>query len=372
VALLYGLYVVIRLGVHGWDASFFITAGDEFVEAEKTPTRIFVQPGSRGYDGQFYYRLALEPVPTEQTRYGVTISRPAYRSQRILYPLTARFLALGNASLIPLALIIVNLLSIAAIGYLGALVSKEHGSSSLFGLTVGLYPGLLLSLSRDLTEPLALALMLGSLVLLRRSRPAPASIALGLAILARETALLLAIVAGTVWLLAKISGRLQRRGSEIPWLYFTVPGLVFVGWQFVLWRIWGELPVLAGSGTPRSLPLAGIREGFMLASAKGSGLPWVWMMEAAFLLGLWAAALILVRQSDAKPLEKAAFVAYGALGLVLSGSLWEEDWGFLRIGADAALLAGIVVLASRSRLKPAILAATCVLWAALAAVNISN
>jgi hypothetical protein len=56
----------------------------------------------------------------------------------------------------------------------------------------------------------------------------------------------------------------------------------------------------------------------------------------------------------------------------LSGSLWEEDWGFLRIGADAALLAGILVLASRSWLKPAILAATCVLWAALAAVNISN
>jgi hypothetical protein len=39
---------------------------------------------------------------------------PAYRYQRILYPVAARALALGNADLVPWTLIIVNVIALMA------------------------------------------------------------------------------------------------------------------------------------------------------------------------------------------------------------------------------------------------------------------
>lgn len=37
VALLYGLYIVVRLSAHDWDASRFIVAGDVWVEKGQDP-----------------------------------------------------------------------------------------------------------------------------------------------------------------------------------------------------------------------------------------------------------------------------------------------------------------------------------------------
>ena len=365
VATLYAAYAGAKLYASGWDVTTFIVAGDAVVDPRRTPSPIRVRENSAGYDGQYYYRVALDPFPTEPVKFGVTLDRPAYRSQRVLYPLVARLLAFGRPALVPWTLVLVNLIAVAAIGYAGAAAAKRFGVDGWFGLTLGLYPGLLLSFSRNLTEPLALALVLVSLLLLGRSKHVAATVVLALAVLARETALLVAGVAAVLWLLSR-----RRSGvglmPQVPWHYFVVPAVVFVVWQGALWANWGQVALLGGSGTPRNLPLTGIWDGFLLASRRGAGLPWLWLLEVAYLIALWVAGGWVLRRSPAGLLEKGSFVLFVLLCLVLSGPLWEEDWGFLRIGVDAAVLGTLVLVVSRSRMKVPALVATGAVWAALA------
>ena len=56
-----------------FDASYFIVAGTDFVDGGKTTTPIVVQNG-QGYDGQFFYRYALNPFDFDSHKYGVKLS----------------------------------------------------------------------------------------------------------------------------------------------------------------------------------------------------------------------------------------------------------------------------------------------------------
>ncbi len=85
-----GLYLVffwVRLADLKGDISRFVVAGDLITREAEAPVNLFVLPESVGYDGQYYYRFAIEPFTTERLGYGVRLDSPAYRQQRILYPL---------------------------------------------------------------------------------------------------------------------------------------------------------------------------------------------------------------------------------------------------------------------------------------------
>ncbi len=83
----YLAFLLTRLSLHGGDPSFFVTAGAFFVDRQSAPASLSILNGSHGYDGQFYYRLALDPFPAQRTNFGITLDVPAYRQQRILYPI---------------------------------------------------------------------------------------------------------------------------------------------------------------------------------------------------------------------------------------------------------------------------------------------
>ena len=69
-----------------------------------------VQPTSwTGYDGQFFYYMALDPQGAAPY-----MDLPGYRYQRIAYPMLARLIVLGRSSLIPDALLAVNLFAVVA------------------------------------------------------------------------------------------------------------------------------------------------------------------------------------------------------------------------------------------------------------------
>jgi hypothetical protein len=59
-ALFYGLVIVGRLAANHFDPSFFVTAGFEFCSVQQVPHGLTIDTPV-GYDGQFYYRLALDP-----------------------------------------------------------------------------------------------------------------------------------------------------------------------------------------------------------------------------------------------------------------------------------------------------------------------
>ena len=192
-----------------WSAAFFAAGhdardlsfiGKRFLEQSHASSVISVDPTYRyypdqvGYDGQWAYYLALDPP---NARY--YMDKPAYRYTRILYPMTARLLAFGRPALIPYTLLLVNLLALAGGTLAVAAWLKRKGITPWLALIYGLYPGLFLSLQHDLNEPLAYALLTLAVYLFDfggRRRLIYAGLAFALAILARETTAVFAVLYG--------------------------------------------------------------------------------------------------------------------------------------------------------------------------------
>src|SRR3990170_3622248 len=94
------LYIGLTLARYGGDPRAFAVSCPD-------PQRI--STGRCGYDGQFTYTIATDPAG------GVPfMDVPAYRYQRILYPMLARVIGLGQADSIAWALILVNLIALMA------------------------------------------------------------------------------------------------------------------------------------------------------------------------------------------------------------------------------------------------------------------
>ncbi len=214
------VFFVFRLEVfaHG-DITRFIDAGSSFVNSAKAPRGLAIVPGS-GYDGEFYYRLALDPANLHRTAYGITFDT-AFRLQRITYSAIAWLFAGGRQGLIPVSLVVVNILGLGALGWLGGLVAKDSNRPAVYGLLIAGYFGFLFTLGRDLTEICAATFLLAGLVALRRDRPVLAGFLLAAAALSRETALAFAVSVGIVSLV-EIARR--RRRSRAQGLGLDHPG----------------------------------------------------------------------------------------------------------------------------------------------------
>jgi hypothetical protein len=173
VMVAYLLFIVARLANSEGDPSYFVYAGRTFTDPAAVPQGLRVYPLFRrdGYDGQFYYRLALNPFTTERTDFGITIDNPAYRHQRIFYPLLTWMLSLGGRpTLVPITLIAVNFFALCAIGWIGAAYMRLLKQHALWGTAFAFSPNFLYSLSLDLTEILATCLVLAGLLAIRREK----------------------------------------------------------------------------------------------------------------------------------------------------------------------------------------------------------
>lgn len=224
-------YVIASLAQHSWDPMSFVIVGGAF-----DPT---VPNDSLGYDGQFAYQIALRPL--EAWRY---VDVPAYRYQRILYPILARITSLGIPGLLPWTLIAINVVALPLGTATTARILARHGESQWYALTYGLYAGLLMPVRLDLTEPLAYLLVQAGVLALMRGRYRWSSIALALASLTREVTLLFALGV-TLDLLCRRSWR-----RAVVWTSATFAP--FALWQVAL-RMWfGEWGI--GSGGALSTP----------------------------------------------------------------------------------------------------------------------
>jgi hypothetical protein len=110
-------------------------------------------PNGDGFDGQYAYYIALDP-----TNARFYLDLPPFRYTRVLYPMVARALALGRPGAVSTTLLLVNWLAIGLGTLAVAAWLRRRGRSSWLALVYGLFPGLLVSFQRDLTEPLAYGL----------------------------------------------------------------------------------------------------------------------------------------------------------------------------------------------------------------------
>ncbi len=189
----------------GHEVRDFIKIGPKFVASSNASSiiridRDYAYPANHdetaqglGFDGQLSYYIALDP--SKAHHYIAGYDDPAYRYQRILYPIAARFTAFEQPSLVPWTMLAINWVSVG-LGVLAlAAWLRRKGLSPWFAGLYGLFPGLLIALQRDLTEPLAYGLVACAVYLFDfggRRGVVWAGLAFGAAALARETTVIFA------------------------------------------------------------------------------------------------------------------------------------------------------------------------------------
>jgi hypothetical protein len=365
------LLLAALLGVRvatGGGPSGAVVAGEEFVHPGHPADLAVVHHGT-GYDGQFVYRLALDPFTRAETAYGITLDNPPYRQQRIGLPLAAW--ALSRTGLpVSWSLLLVNAAALVAAAGAGAVLARRLGRHAFWGVAVGLSPALVVAVTRDLTEPLTAALLLLGVVAwtapARRAAPRLGLAALGAvaftgSLLTRETTL--AVLAGLgLWeayvLLRPRTPRPDRLAALARGALLLVPLAAYLLWQHHLGGVWGELPLHATDGdvgvpfvtTMRSLPRGG--GAWADWASKGALLAHGYVAERLLLLAVLAAAAWSLRRSRLHPGVKAGWVAGALLALAAA---WTRDVAFLRAANEATLLGVVVLLGSRTRASAAAL-----------------
>ena len=323
------LYLSVILARNGGDPLAFAVIGSRYQQGDPA--------GTDGYDGQFVYYVALDPAGAPDK-----LDAPAYRYQRILYPMLARCLTLGRPEWLPWTLVWVNLAALAAGTALLEQLLLHFGVSRWYAVVYGLYAGQLMSVRLDLNEPLSYGLVMGAVWAFERERPNWSAILFALAALAKETALLFAGAYGLHLLLTERWRPALRFG-------LLAAGPVAI-WQMILWRWLGAPGIGSGGAMATSFemnPLMGLGR---IASVSPAAL----LLYSAILgplivlptlWALWVAGREMPRRGW-HPITLALFFNAAAL-LFLPHSSWREFLAMLRL--STGLVAAVLLYAGLRR-----------------------
>jgi hypothetical protein len=233
----------------------FITQSDKSSVIRADPDYNYDKNGV-GYDGQFAYYIALDPA---NARYYIDQGFVSYRYSRILYPIAARVIALGNREWVPFTMIVVNLLAITGGTWVVAAWCRRHQLSIWLALVYTFYVGQVMAFVRDLNEPLTYALVALAIYLFERfpqQRLWAASV-FALAALGRETALLFPILYGLRLFFENESNLRLVHKLRRSLLFLTVSTTPAILWQLFLLSWLGSTGWGQGIGLFR-IPLSGL------------------------------------------------------------------------------------------------------------------
>jgi hypothetical protein len=259
-----------------------------------------------------------------------------------------------------MALIVANLLCVGVFAYCAARLSVSMGRSALASVLVSLYPGYVVTLSRDLAELAEAAALMLALLLMRRRQHLGAGVALTAAMLARETVLIVPVAGCFVWLARRARGGSVSPSELRAWL---APLVAYVVWTAVLWLHWGASPL--GQGTVNfGPPLAALREhvqtlGFGSSSWRANAL------ELAILALVGVTPLLVValyRTRLFATVPPLACVQYAMLALFFTPFVWGDDHSYLRALHELFLMGALALLARTIWITRALSLVTCGLW----------
>jgi uncharacterized membrane protein len=219
-----------------------VTPGSNF-----SPTEMFIY-SDEGYDGQFVYYIARDPLNAAPL-----IDVPAYRYQRVLLPALGWLLSLGQAPLLPFALLLVNGVALAGSAALLENLLRQHKVSRWYALGYSLSLAALGGARLTLPEPLAYGLCVVGVWLILRDRWLPGAMMFAFAALAKETTLVFAAGVGLHLLIQRKLPQAFTFGAVI-----LVP---FAVWQGVLYRWLGSPGIGSGGGGATSfevIPFMGV------------------------------------------------------------------------------------------------------------------
>lgn len=204
-------------------------------------------PTSVGYDGQFFYYIAVNPLHAN-----LHMDNPAFRYQRILFSAVVWVLSLGGTpSLAPWWLLVVNVLGTLAGTAALALLLQRRGLSPWFSLSFGLYFGQFAAITHDVPDGLAAGLVIFAALAIDRGRWKEAALWLAAAGLTRETTMIFAAAFA-------IDALAQRYWSRAALLLSSAIPLIL--WLIFLWLVFGKSGLFFSSVVSKAprIPLAGL------------------------------------------------------------------------------------------------------------------
>jgi hypothetical protein len=305
----------------------FVLVGRVF-EARALPELREARPpvdSERGYDGQFYAQLALDPT-LRRPELRQALDKPAYRSRRIGLPVLARLLGFGRPEVVLQIYALLNFAFWAAL--LAAFlrhVGLKRPRDFLLAAALLWNTGTLVSLQRALTDFPAMAL--GVVAVWQASRRlAPASL-LSAACLVKETSILQILALG----------RPERERCEATRLLVTW-GLVLLPLAaWLAYVSWNVAPPVAPDIGQVSVPLVGLATKLLAAgndfweAIRGGRRLFREAFELLAPISLAVQAIYLIRHPRFSSPAWRFGAGFVILLSFLGGDIWVEQHAFCRI-----------------------------------------
>jgi hypothetical protein len=255
---------------------------------------------------------------------------------------------------VPWLLIGVNVVGLAVLGFLAARYAVTLNRPAWLGMALPVYVGFTYTLARDLAEIVEASLLTAMLLALQSRRFALGAVLMGLAVLARETAVVLAVALLAAWVWDRL--RNPAIGRTPALLLVGAAGVAcYVVVQITLGLRWGILPTLAGAGN-LALPFSGPLHYLSTVGRLG------WL-ECAWFVALVGVALLSRR---APTHIRFGIVAYVLMLSSLSSMVWDGDAAWLRAASEASLLAWLCLFHAGGRPLVSMFLASIALWPAVA------
>jgi len=252
------LALVPSLRPAGWDVTALprVATGTPLGTAAKQIDPGFHTVPAGGYDGQFYWAIAVDPLATGSVHRDA--DKPSYRYGHPLYGWLGWLFSAGQGSAAAAALLAVGLASFAAAATAAAWLGLRRSGRGWESLFVVANAGLLYSAAHDLAEPLCAALLLGGLAAYCSGRRTLALVCFAFLPLAKEP---LAVVplAVAVWEVWRNQARIR---SVVPFVGVLLPSVawwIYARIHLGAWFTSGDTALSAPfSGWKRALLDAGV------------------------------------------------------------------------------------------------------------------
>lgn len=303
-----------------------------------------------GYDGEFYYLIAHDPL--NRRGFLAYVDTPRYRWRRIGLPGLAHLLAFGNDAWVDPVYVALQLVFVFLGAYWLAAYAQHNRRSAAWGVAFLAIPAVAVSLDRMTVDlPLA-AISIALLLYAARGESSwHALAALAAAPLIRETGILLILAWCVFWIL--------RRNPRNAWFgaACAIPALGW--WLYAALHTSGDQ-----AGLLSGFPLQGLITWTIHALSEPAvvygpranaafelvALAGIWL---AFALTVWVAAKLLLERGawDLPELTAVAFVAFASL--IGYQDIWASAYGIGR--TLSPLLIALAAIALRDR-RPALAA----------------
>jgi len=399
--LLPALLVCAGLVAYDGNPTGLIRFGTDFAAAIHPPRGAVVTRGS-GYDGQYFWALAQDPLLL-RARTLAAFADQTFRLQRVAYPALAWLAAGGGRALIPWTLIAVNVVAIVAATLAVAAWLRRRGRCGWWSLGLALQPAFAYAVLADLSDALAVAALVGGLIAYWERRRWTAAALLTVAVLAREPMLLAVAAIGIDLVLGRegtgslsraagghrLAGGVRRMPGAVRlgaragwagprarcaspravcvgavrhavrrvrvagralWPVTVVPVIAFAGWlAYVDVRLGGAQ---SDPGTAFAGPMAGVAAEVRRA-LRSAPIDAAWDLAylTLMLAGILAAALLVARRRCAASLAALLF------GLTLPWMVFGGALSYTRLSAPMFACLLLAALARRSRPALALCAA---------------